>query len=194
MSFVSRSGQKWIVTTPAIKTAGCNEKGHHETCRTRYDTPDHGATCLGAKEDHLIDRQAAGTHPGGEEELHRGIHARENGDPGEPCWYEHDQDHYGVRYQYKHDKCRRVDEAGSKQHEVARQPCADAWKRECASNGTNPKRAEQQPIAVRTQPESLSRDQRQQRPQCAGRYEKQRGTDQDAADNRGVANVTPSSP
>ena len=106
--------------------------------------------------------------------MHRGIHAREDGDPGDPRWYEHNQDHCRVRYQYKRDQRRRVDEAGCKQHDVARQPCADAWECESASNGTDPKRAQQQSIAIGTKSEPLTRDQGQQCPQCAGRHEKQR--------------------
>ncbi len=121
----------------------CDEKGRHEPRRPRNEAPEHGTTCLGSVEDHLKDRETAGAPPRGEEELHRGILAGEDGDPRDPCRNEYDQAHNGVRHQNKRHKRRRVDKAGGEQHDVARQFGEDARERECASDGTDPERAQQ---------------------------------------------------
>lgn len=78
-----------MVAPPGGHDGGGDEEGRHQPGSTGDGSPDRGSGCLGAEQDHQVDRQAAGAYPLGQEQLQGGVDVRQEGYPGNTSREQH---------------------------------------------------------------------------------------------------------
>ena len=151
--------------------------------------PGERGQALAADEHDLVGRQAPGPHPAGEEQLHGGVQAGHDGQPGGAGGEQDDGDGGRVGDQGHHHQGGRVDQAGQQDDAVGRGPHPQPGQGEGPGDGTDAQGGQQQPVAAGTEPEAAAGHQGQQRPDHGPGDHVQQRAQQDAPDHPRVADV-----